>query len=62
MSDGETIEEAITNGLDAMRGWTDAMPARASVPRTDPLRGGMSCWPTCPRHCNPRLYSWEIRF
>ena len=22
MSDGETIEEAITNGLNAMRGWT----------------------------------------
>ncbi|HZD52546.1 MAG TPA: type II toxin-antitoxin system HicB family antitoxin [Woeseiaceae bacterium] len=27
MSDGETIEEAITNGLDAMRGWTLAMRA-----------------------------------
>jgi predicted RNase H-like HicB family nuclease len=22
MSDGETIEEAITNGIDAMRGWS----------------------------------------
>jgi antitoxin HicB len=27
MSDGATIEEAITNGLDAMRGWTPAMRA-----------------------------------
>jgi antitoxin HicB len=29
MSDGETIEEAITNGLDAMRGWIDAMRAES---------------------------------
>ena len=27
MSDGATIEEAITNGLDAMRGWIEAMRA-----------------------------------
>jgi antitoxin HicB len=27
MSDGETIEEAITNGVDAMRGWIAAMRA-----------------------------------
>jgi antitoxin HicB len=26
-SDGATIEEAITNGLDAMRGWIDAIRA-----------------------------------
>jgi antitoxin HicB len=27
MSDGTTLEEAITNGIDAMRGWTPAMRA-----------------------------------
>ena len=27
MSDGATIEEAITNGVDAMRGWIEAMCA-----------------------------------
>ena len=27
MSDGPTIEEAITNGIDAMRGWIEAMSA-----------------------------------
>jgi predicted RNase H-like HicB family nuclease len=27
MSDGETIEAAITNGIDAMRGWIKAMRA-----------------------------------
>ena len=27
MSDGATIEEAITNGVDAMRGWIEAMRA-----------------------------------
>jgi antitoxin HicB len=27
MSDGETIEEAITNRIDAMRGWIEAMRA-----------------------------------
>ena len=29
MSDGATIEEAITNGLDAMRGWTRRCTPRA---------------------------------
>ena len=29
MSDSETIEEAITGGIDAMRGWTPAMRARS---------------------------------
>ena len=33
MSDRETIEEATTNGLDAMRGWTLAMQAEGhSIP------------------------------
>ena len=27
MSDGATIEEAITNGIDAMRGWIEAVRA-----------------------------------
>jgi predicted RNase H-like HicB family nuclease len=27
MSDGKTLEEAITNGLGALRGWTPAMRA-----------------------------------
>jgi antitoxin HicB len=27
MSDGTTIEEAIANGIDAMRGWIEAMQA-----------------------------------
>jgi predicted RNase H-like HicB family nuclease len=27
MSDGATIEDAITNGVDAMRGWIEAMRA-----------------------------------
>jgi antitoxin HicB len=27
MSDGETIEETIANGVDAMRGWIEAMRA-----------------------------------
>lgn len=40
MSDGETVEETIANGVDAMRGWIEAMhievhpipePARALV-------------------------------
>jgi antitoxin HicB len=26
VSDGETIEEAITNGIDAMRGWIGGPP------------------------------------
>jgi hypothetical protein len=42
MSDGGTIEEAITNCVDAMRGWIEAMQAEASDPRTDALRGGLS--------------------
>ena len=34
MSDGETIEEAITNGIDAMRGWIEAMRAEGHpIPR-----------------------------
>jgi len=44
MSDGETIEEAITNGIDAMRGWIQAMraeghpiPAPTAPPRHDLL-------------------------
>jgi predicted RNase H-like HicB family nuclease len=33
MSDGETIDEAITDGIDAMRGWIDAMRAEGhSIP------------------------------
>jgi HicB_like antitoxin of bacterial toxin-antitoxin system len=42
MSDGETIEEAIANGIDAMR--LDRGDARrgASDSRADPLRRGMS--------------------
>lgn len=27
MSDGDTVEEAIINGVDAMRGWIEAMRA-----------------------------------
>jgi hypothetical protein len=39
MSDDETIEAAITNGLDAVRSWTPAMRAEGpSNPRPDPLR------------------------
>jgi predicted RNase H-like HicB family nuclease len=35
MSDGATIEKAITNGLDAMRGWVDAMRAEGHpIPAT----------------------------
>jgi antitoxin HicB len=45
MSDGETIEEAIAHGLDAMRGWLEAMRAEvAPHPETDPRRSGVSCW------------------
>lgn len=44
MSDGETIEEAITNGLDAIRGWINAMRAEGHpIPaptRHEPLAGG----------------------
>lgn len=39
MSDGETIEEAITNGLDAMRGWIEAMRAEGH-PIPKPTRSG----------------------
>jgi HicB_like antitoxin of bacterial toxin-antitoxin system len=48
VSDGATIEQAIANGIDAMRGWLKAMLARASDPRTDLLRGGLSRRPTAP--------------
>jgi antitoxin HicB len=44
MSDGATIEQAITNGVDAMRGWVEAMraeghpiPRRPRGPLADPL-------------------------
>ena len=37
MSDGETIEEAITNGVDAMQGWIDAMRAEGH-PIPEPAR------------------------
>jgi predicted RNase H-like HicB family nuclease len=30
MSDGDTIDETITNGSDAMRGWIEAMRALVS--------------------------------
>jgi antitoxin HicB len=38
MSDGDTIEAAITNGIDAMRGWIEAMRAEGhrSPPRPAP--------------------------
>ena len=46
------IEEAITNGIDAMRGWIEAMCAEGpSNPRPDPLRGGMTCWATKTMPC-----------
>ena len=45
MSDGTTIEEAITNGIDAMRGRIEAMRAEGpSDPRADPLRRGLKRW------------------
>jgi antitoxin HicB len=37
MSDGATIEEAITNGIDAMRGWIKAMRAEGHPIRA-PIR------------------------
>ena len=37
MSDGATIEEAITSGLDAMRGWIEAMRAEGH-PIPAPIR------------------------
>ena len=37
MSDGETVEEAIMNGLDAMRGWIATMRAEGhAIP--EPVR------------------------
>jgi predicted RNase H-like HicB family nuclease len=46
MSDGATIEDAITNDLDAMRGWIEAMraeghpiPRRPAPRRPEPLTG-----------------------
>jgi antitoxin HicB len=38
ISDGETIEAAITNAIDAMRGWIAAMRAEGH-PMPAPLRG-----------------------
>lgn len=37
MSDGATVEEAITNGVDAMRGWIEAMRAEGH-PIPEPAR------------------------
>ena len=37
MSDGETIEEAIVQGVDAMRGWIEAMRAEGH-PIPAPIR------------------------
>jgi antitoxin HicB len=37
MSDGETIEEAIANGIEAMRGWIEAMRAEGH-PIPQPVR------------------------
>ena len=40
MSDGVTIEEAITNGLDAIRGWIEPMRAEGRpIPTPTPLCG-----------------------
>ncbi|HZD52548.1 MAG TPA: type II toxin-antitoxin system HicB family antitoxin [Woeseiaceae bacterium] len=48
MSDGATIEEAITNGIDAMRGWTrrcapkgTRSPHRPAPRRHEPLAHGI---------------------
>jgi predicted RNase H-like HicB family nuclease len=48
MSDGATIEDAITNGIDAMHGWTLAMRAEGtrSPPRPAPRRHEPASW--CP--------------
>jgi hypothetical protein len=46
MSDKATIEQAITNGLDAMRLDPCDAGRRPSDPRTDPLRGGVRRRPT----------------
>jgi antitoxin HicB len=37
MSDGETIEEAIANGIEAMQGWIEAMRAEGH-PIPQPVR------------------------
>ena len=37
MSDGETVEEAIVNGVDAMEGWIVAMRAEGR-PIPEPMR------------------------
>lgn len=37
MSDGDTVEQAIVNGIDAMRGWTLAMRAEGH-PIPQPVR------------------------
>jgi predicted RNase H-like HicB family nuclease len=37
MSDGETIEEAIVQGVDALQGWIEAMRAKAD-PIPAPIR------------------------
>jgi len=37
MSDGKTIEEAITNGIDALRGWIEAIRAEGH-PIPEPTR------------------------
>ena len=37
MSDGETVEQAIVNGIDAMRGWIEAMRAEGH-PIPQPVR------------------------
>ena len=37
MSDGETVEQAIVNGIDAMRGWIEAMRAEGH-PILQPVR------------------------
>jgi predicted RNase H-like HicB family nuclease len=41
MSDGETIEEANTNGIDAMRGWIEAMRAEGH-PIPAPIRSAVA--------------------
>jgi hypothetical protein len=46
MSDGETIEQAIPNGRDAMPGWAGRCAPRPPDPRPDRRGGGMGRWPT----------------
>jgi antitoxin HicB len=38
MSDGETVEEAILNGIDAMVGWIEAMRAEEGHPIPQPAK------------------------